>query len=260
LRPVEEHLLGLGASIHRATPVRELRVEKGGFVVNGEDFDKVVVSSDVVGARSIVGQAVGVPDALREQFEKLRPGQRYAVYRVWLDRDPRKDVPMFVITERTRVLDSVTFYHRYERETLGALQAELNETGKQPAAVLELHCYSVPDDLPDEEVKAALLGELFEHFPEIDGARVLDEHFQLRQDFTAFHVGMNEERPTVETGVKSPSTLTGVSNAAERLTRRSAMRSRASPVANTGSPPSLVTVGVMRTEYRPSVPRSSDAA
>src|SRR5690606_8086224 len=33
------------------------------------------------------------------------------------------------------------------------------------------------------------------------GARILDEYFQLRADFTAFHVGMHEDRPTTDTGI-----------------------------------------------------------
>lgn len=201
LGPIEDHLLEHGAVVQKGTPVHSLDVKDAGFSVNGQHFDDVIVATDVVGARAIFGSAKGVPNTLSAQFDALRPGQRYAVYRVWLDKDPRQDLPMFVITERTRVLDSVTFYHRFESETIRSLQEEEARGGVAPRSVLELHCYSVPDDLPDDAVKTALLTELFEHFPEIAGAQVARENFQLRQDFTAYHVGMDACRPEVETGI-----------------------------------------------------------
>src|SRR5690606_15802643 len=73
--------------------------------------------------------------------------------------------------------------------------------GEDVNAVIELHCYSVPDELPDDAVKAALLNELGEFFPELQEAVVVHEHFQLRRDFTAYHVGCDAKRPSVETGI-----------------------------------------------------------
>lgn len=200
LSPLRGELHAHGAVISLGTAVTRLDVSDGDLRVDDVPFDKVVVASDVVGASALMSRAAGLPERVRGQFEKLEAGQRYAVYRVWLDRDPRADLPVFVITERSRVLDSVTFYHRFEKETLRDLVCHQGADGTR--AVLELHCYSVPDDLSDEDVKGALLSELFEHFPEIEGARVLYEHFQLRRDFTAFHVGMHADRPEVETGVR----------------------------------------------------------
>lgn len=67
--------------------------------------------------------------------------------------------------------------------------------------MLELHCYAVPDELPSEELREQLRGELETFFPELEGFALLHESFQLKRDFTAFHVGMQAERPTVGTGV-----------------------------------------------------------
>jgi isorenieratene synthase len=124
------------------------------------------------------------------------PGQRYAVYRIVLDKDVREDIPMFVITEKSSTLDSVTTYHRFEKQA-----QEQVRTTKGAVAVLELHCYSVPDELPDEQIRSSFMAELHHFFPELAGAKLLWEHLQLKRDFTAFHVNQHEHRPTTDTGV-----------------------------------------------------------
>lgn len=199
LSPIRAELERHGAELCMKTAVDKLEAREDGFAVNGEVFDRVVVATDVVGAHHILSQAEGVSESLREQFRELHPGQRYAVLRVWMNQDVREGIPVFVITERKQVLDSVTLYHRFEQETEQSLREPWAERAGV-RSVLELHCYSVPDELPDEDVRPALLRELLEFFPELQAAVVLDEHFQLRRDFTAFHVGCDERRPTVETG------------------------------------------------------------
>ncbi len=200
LEPIRKELLNHGAELRMETAVDTLRAQDSGFLVNGEAFDRVIVSTDVVGANHILSKAEGVPSALRQQLGELHPGQRYCVLRLWIDKDVRDDIPVFVITERVQVLDSVTLYHRFEQETQSDVKAA-QARGEAVKAVIELHCYSVPDELPDDAVKATLLGEMEEFFPELKGAVVAHEHFQLRRDFTAFHVGCDAKRPIVETGV-----------------------------------------------------------
>ena len=195
LAPVRARLQAHGATLHLNTPVRSLAHTAAGFVVNGEDFDDVVVAADVVGARAVVSAADGVPDDLRTRFEALRPGQRYGVWRIWTDRDVRTDLPVFVITEKVRVLDAVAVYHRLERESAAWVEAH-------GGAVLELHCYAVPEDLGDEgELREAFLSELTRFFPELSGLTIHAEHLQLKRDFAAFHVGMWAGRPAVDSGV-----------------------------------------------------------
>ncbi len=200
LEPIRTELLSHGAELRMETAVDTLQAQDSRFLVNGEAFDRVIVSTDVVGANHILSQAEGLPAALCQQLSELHPGQRYCVLRLWIDKDVRDDIPVFVITERVQVLDSVTLYHRFERETQSCLQAA-QARGEAVKAVIELHCYSVPDELPDDAVKATLLSEMEEFFPELKGAVIAHEHFQLRRDFTAFHVGCDAKRPTVETGV-----------------------------------------------------------
>ena len=84
------------------------------------------------------------PEAqFRARFDALRPGQRYAVWRIWTDRDVRADLPVFVITDKVRVLDAIAVYHRVEAESADFV-------ARHGGAILELHCYAVPEDLVDE--------------------------------------------------------------------------------------------------------------
>jgi carotenoid phi-ring synthase / carotenoid chi-ring synthase len=194
LRPMRAELDTHGAKVHLSTRVTSLVKSGEGFIVNGAAFDRVVLSTDIVGARSIMTAAIGVSDEVKARFEALVPGQRYAVLRVWIDRDVREGFPPFVITDRVKVLDAFTTYHRFEQEA-----AEW--TKKHGGAVLELHCYAVPEVMTPNEVKQALLDELVQFFPELKGYTLKHEVFQLNRNFTAFHVGMNAQRPETESGV-----------------------------------------------------------
>ncbi len=194
LAPIRAELARHAATVRTSTPVTSLKKTEGGFEVNGEAYESVVLATDVVGANAILSKAEGLPQALTDRFAKLRPGQRYAVLRLWCDKDVREGIPVFVITDRLKVLDAVTTYHRFEAETI----ADVRVHG---GFVLELHCYAVPDAMSEREVHDELLEELQTLFPETRGLAVKHEVFQLKRDFTAFHVGMHADRPTVETGV-----------------------------------------------------------
>lgn len=194
LAPIRDELAKHGATVRLGTKVGTLARRGDAFEVDGEAFDQVVVATDVVGAAAIVGGAQGLAAELTARFAKLKPGQRYAVLRVWLDKDVRPNVPVFVITDRERVLDAVSVYHRLEREAAEDVKAH-------GGYVLELHCYAVPEDMEREALRTALLEEVVRFFPELKGFTVQHEVLQLNRDFTAFHRGLYAERPTVETGV-----------------------------------------------------------
>lgn len=194
LAPMRAELERHGAQLHLSTPVSALERVSGGFQVNGAAFDDVVLSTDTVGARAIVTNAKGLPSEVTERFAKLEPGQRYAVLRIWTDKDVREGLPPFVITDRVKVLDAFAAYHRFEHESREWAQ-------RHQGAVLELHCYAVPEALTAEQVRVALLDELVQFFPEVKGLTVKHESFQLHRNFTAFHLGMNAARPEVQTGV-----------------------------------------------------------
>lgn len=194
LAPMRAALEKHRARVHLSTRVTSLSKDASGFEVQGRRFDRVVLATDVVGTKAIISTAEGLPPEVKARFEALKPGQRYAVLRLWLDKDVRTGFPPFVITDRVRVLDAFTTYHRFEHEAAEWTKAH-------GGSVLELHCYAVPEGLSADLVRQALLDELVQFFPELEGFSVKHEVFQLNQNFTAFHLGLYAERPTVESGV-----------------------------------------------------------
>jgi isorenieratene synthase len=214
LEPLREHLLANGVRIRSGEPVTSIDGDaaavgaegddpgappRTAFVVRGERFDDVVVAADVPGTRAIV-EASPLADrhpALREAVAGLRAGQRYSVARVWLElphgRPPELgSLPVFVTTERVRVLDAITVLDRIDDDA----RAWAEEHG----CVLELHCYAVPDDVRDDAIVGGMLDEAAAVLPALAGARIVRHHVQVKADFAAFHVGMHAARP----GVRSP--------------------------------------------------------
>jgi isorenieratene synthase len=197
--PAHARLEQHGATVRLGHAVQAIeRDEDGeGLRVDGERFDWVVLAADVPGTRAILeasASLVGECPELGRKLAALRPGQRYAVLRLWLAEPVDVPGPAFVITERPRVLDSVTFVHRVTEDA----RAWAARTG---GSVVELHGYAIPDELPDDDVRGALLEDFHGYVPTAEGAPIVHEHLQLRRDFPAFHVGMAKDRPGVESGV-----------------------------------------------------------
>lgn len=193
LEPVERKLGVLGVEVRLGDAVSRLERAEGGFLVDGRPFDRVVLAADAASSARLMQNSVGFPDEAVSLVSDVKAGQRYAVWRIWIDKDLRPGLPVFVITEKIRALDSVTAFHRFEDST----RKDVREHG---GFVLELHSYAVPDELPDADVRAALLEDLVHYFPELAGVTVLHESFQLRADFTAFHLGQFARRPGVDVG------------------------------------------------------------
>jgi isorenieratene synthase len=118
---------------------------------------------------------------------------------VWLDREFVRDLPGFMITERVQLLDSVTLVHYTERESK-AWVAEREAAG-ETGSVIELHCYSVPEALPQDEapLREQLIAEMRQFFPELADAQIVHSYFYVRRDFPGFHVGKHATRPSWET-------------------------------------------------------------
>jgi carotenoid phi-ring synthase / carotenoid chi-ring synthase len=192
LEPLHRHLAQRGVEILTDHEVNLVERTAGGFLVDGRPFDRVVLAADAAATAAIARRSRGWSSQTVSALEGLVAGQRYAVWRIWIDRDVRDDIPVFVITEKARVLDSVTIYHRFEASTH-------DDVTRHGGYVLELHCYAVPDSYADDEVRPAFLADLTEYFPELQGLTIRHESFQLRADFTAFHVGLFSRRPEVTT-------------------------------------------------------------
>ena len=195
LQPITHTLTRMGVHFHLGTSIDQIERQVQGFKINNRLFDYAIIATDIVGTRAIVEASPGLvlPDA-RARLTQLVPGQRYAVLRLWIDRDITENVPVFVITDREHILDAFAIYHRIEDEA----RDWVTQNG---GGVIELHSYALPDELYEPaEVRAALLKELPSFLPSLSGMKIKHESLQVEHNFTAFHVGMHSDRPSVADG------------------------------------------------------------
>jgi isorenieratene synthase len=198
IEPLRRHLARYRVTVKLDQHILETARENDRFLVGSERFDALILATDVVGARQIAAHSPWMKNASSSTYAALtalKPSDGYAIYRIWLERRTGTALPVFVITERRDVLDSVTFYHQFDK----AASRWAAESG---GGVYELHCYALRPEMTDEErLKAAFLEELYHYFPELQGARVLREHLQIKRDFSAFHTGLHRRRPAYTTEV-----------------------------------------------------------
>lgn len=193
--PITAHCEAHGVEFRTDTPVEQLERDGDKWHVNGETFDAVVLAADVGAAGAILRASESVRAAapsLVSRFDHVRAGQRYAVLRLWVKQPSPDDLPVFVSTERRGAIDAAAFIDRIDPEAAAWSR-------EHDGSVVELHCYSVPDDMADDAVRDSLVAGMHHFFPSYVGAVIEHEHLQLRRDFTAFHVGMGAHRPGVET-------------------------------------------------------------
>jgi isorenieratene synthase len=186
------------AQIHLNTPVKDLSYNNNKFIVNGSEFDYCVVCTDVNGTKKIFKNANGFEKfpTLNLQTQGLKNSGNYAVLRLWTDRfEQDKSLPFFIFTDRLKCLDSVTLYHRMEKEST-AWSVENN------GGIFELHSYAVPEGMDKATCYKELIHELYHYFPELKGMEIKHEYYQFRNDFSAFYPGLYENRPTVKTEVE----------------------------------------------------------
>ena len=110
--------------------------------MNGSTYHYTVLASDVTGVASIVEGSealVASHPAVRTELSEVKTSQRYCVIRIWATKRVGDELPVFIITEKAPMLDSVTFCHRAEKDCA-------DWAGEQ-RAIYELHCYAVPDSL-----------------------------------------------------------------------------------------------------------------
>ena len=198
VEPIERHLRSLGVEVRCGQPVRTLERTSEGFSVDGQPVDGVVLATDVSAARALIRRSPWVraqDRALADRLDRMRAGQRYAVLRVWLDARAPSDLPVFVTTERRVLLDAVAFLQRIDPEAAAWSASNRGD-------VLELHCYAVPDEISDTDVPSLLLDELRASFASLRSVGVVHQHLQLRNDFTAYHVGLGRDRPPTRTAIE----------------------------------------------------------
>ena len=196
LQPLTKYLAEQGVDLQLGSRVEQMALETDSIQVDGETYDYVVLATDVTGAKKLMDQSTAIEPAHIETKNKLgalRASNGYANLKVWIKGKMEKDWPSFVVTDRDKVLDSVTQFHLYEPEAIKWAK-EHNGT------VVELHSYSVVAAYFDEEkIRAQLLEEFYHFCPELKGAEITYENLQLEQNFTSFGLGLHAQRPTTKT-------------------------------------------------------------
>ncbi|GAA1342083.1 FAD-dependent oxidoreductase [Saccharothrix algeriensis] len=178
-------------TVHSASAAAAL----GGATADGGVIaaDAVVLALDVRGLRRVVESSPELGDRpWRADVARLETAPRFLVSRYWLDRPVAADRPGFVGTSGYGLLDNVSVLDRYEHEA----RAWASRTG---GAVVELHGYSLPDEVDGAAARGLLLEQLHEVYPETKAARVVDERHELRADCPLFPPGGFPHRPPVPT-------------------------------------------------------------
>jgi carotenoid phi-ring synthase / carotenoid chi-ring synthase len=192
--PIASLLRRRGVDIRLTHPVGTIAPSAGRLAVDGELFDHVVLAADVAAARRIV---VGSPALAETQLAvdlgRMHAGQRYAVMRLWCAGRLGEHLPLFVVTERRDSLDALALVHRSDRAAKQWAQ-------EHHGSVVELHCYAVPDDVSEAALAHSMLADAERVLPGL-AAAIRHRHLQVRDDFTALHVGMRADRPEVTTDV-----------------------------------------------------------
>ncbi|MET7748313.1 FAD-dependent oxidoreductase [Micromonospora sp. NPDC005367] len=120
------------------------------------------------------------------------PGPPYAVARYWFDGDVRPDRAIFNGVSRQSTLDSVTLYHRLERES----RRWAERTG---GSVLELHAYACEPDVPATVLAERMRGELAALWPEVAELSTRELRARVQARAPAFTPGSHAQRPGVRT-------------------------------------------------------------
>ncbi len=196
--PWKDFLIKNGVTISLNSLVTKIDKKPDGYNINNQEFDYCILATDVKHIKPLVENSPSLKQysGFNKKMEKLGHSDRYAVLRLWTTKfENSTDLPFFIFTDRLKCLDSITLYHKMEKTS--------EEWSKQNnGGIFELHCYSLPQDLnTEEEIATELMRELFHFMPELKEMKIVHSYFQQKQDFAAFHVGLHENRPTINTEV-----------------------------------------------------------
>lgn len=206
LEPLRAYLEARGVRFRLGEAVSRVALASGGaqVAIDGSaplDADAVVLALDVSALRRVVAASPALAPSLRASVETLDVTRPFVVWRLWLDLPARADRAPFAGTAAAGrrgpgsaggLLDNISLFERLEDES----RAWAARTG---GSVVELHAYAVPSELSEDEVRRDLRAGLDALYPELAGARTIDERFLWRRDCPAFAPGSHALRPTVQT-------------------------------------------------------------
>ncbi|MFY1652464.1 FAD-dependent oxidoreductase [Solwaraspora sp. WMMB762] len=155
----------------------------------------VVLAVDPPALRTLLADSPRLAEAaptLAERVGSLVDSPPYAVARLWLGGDVAPDRPVFSGVSRQPTLDSVTLYHRLERQARQWAQ-------RSRGAVLELHAYACPEQVSAEVLADRMRAELAALWPEVADLPVLESRARVEAQAPAFPPGAAAGRPGVVT-------------------------------------------------------------
>jgi len=197
--PAKNYLKGFDAVLHLNSPVANLGRKKQKWVINKQEFDYTILATDIPGTQKIISGSEFIRknhNSFAEKISGQKISQKYAVLRIWTDHNLAGDLPFFIFTDALKILDSITIYHQMEESSRRWFE-------KNGGGIYELHCYALPYGFDDpKEIRDQLLNEFEAYFPEIKGMTILHENLQVREDFTAFHTNLFQNRPTHKSGIE----------------------------------------------------------
>ncbi len=204
--PWTRYLEGLGVDLHvgrSAASITSIARDPSGFTVETSTTplhsDYVVLATEVPGLHTLArtSPALSARDdenvTLADRLLALDVTAPFAVWRLFLDRQPRADRDPFVGTAGLGRLDNISIYERFEGES----RAYAQRTGN---SVVELHAYGL-DAIGEADLKAELRAGLDRLYPELASAKVVHDEWLLRQDCPAFPPGSYMNRPRIKTAV-----------------------------------------------------------
>ncbi|WBB78927.1 FAD-dependent oxidoreductase [Micromonospora sp. WMMD882] len=200
--PLTRHLRRHGGRVVTGAAATTLARDADGWQVTTGDGTAyrgghVVLAVDPPALAALVGASPGLAAVAGDLVARMPafgpPGPPYAVARYWLDGDVRADRAVFSGVSREATLDSVTLYHRLERESRRWAE-------RVGGSVVEVHAYACEPGVAADVLAERMRGELAALWPEVAGLRVRELRARVEAQAPAFRPGGQATRPGVRTG------------------------------------------------------------
>jgi carotenoid phi-ring synthase / carotenoid chi-ring synthase len=197
-QPLAKYLENFKVNIYTNSPVDKISKKNDVFHLKDNEYQYVVMGTDIPGTQNIIANSAALKKSHKDfadQISKQKISQKYAVLRIWIDKNTDRQLPFFIFTDALEILDSVTIYHQMEKSS--AKWVEKNGGG-----IFELHSYALPEGWDDRDaIRDQFLKEFEIYFPELSGYKIKYEYLQVREDFTAFHTNLYANRPEPVTAI-----------------------------------------------------------
>lgn len=199
-KPFERYLRGIGVDLRLGVAAARVARQDGAFVVETEGGapvrgDACVLATTVPALRRIVDASPDLRGGeLARRVGSLDVTLPFSVWRLWLDRPTAPGRAAFVGTAGLGLIDNVSCYHLFESESR-------DWAARTGGSVVELHAYAVPEDRDEASIRAELLASLHGLYPELRGAKILEDRFLHERDCPSFAPGSHALRPGVVTDV-----------------------------------------------------------